>query len=92
MIMIFVWLFVLYIGIAFLIALFETICEIGNELFELGLNILNALNNLIKIIFSPRSYDFLTFKNFDTIIRRFIGCFNIFFRQIFNNIIGKKTS
>lgn len=86
---IFAWMFVLYIGIVFIIASLATIYEISTELFQAAVNILDAL---VKITFSPKSYEFLTFKNFDTIFRRFIGCFNIFFRQIFNNIIGKKVS
>jgi hypothetical protein len=86
---IFAWLFVIYIGIVFFIALFETICEIGSELLELGLNI---LNNLITVIFSPESYKFLTLKNFDSFIRSFLGCARLFFKQIVSNFTWNRLS
>jgi hypothetical protein len=89
---IFAWLFVIYIGIVFLVALFETVCEIDNELFELGFNISNALNNLIKVIFKPESYEFLTLKNLDSFVRCLCSCSWLFFRQIFNNFTWKRLS
>jgi len=83
---IFAWLFVIYIGIVFLIALFETICEIGSELLELSFNILDKLVKVTSLL------KFLTLKNFDSLVRCFFDCITLFFKQIISNFTWKRLS